>query len=217
MPEISFMGELLSPSPHVKNLGVIMDQNLSWHQHLKHVSQRCFGTLVGLAHARHVLPLNVMPRLIDALVISHVRYCIQVYGNCNTELSGVIQKIFNFAARLISNRRKFDHISDVLSSLDWLNSRQFIAYFDLRMLYKIITTDCSSSLSSQYRFNHQVLDRCTRQSDHLCLERPRNNYGKRTFAYRSSHLYNRHHDRLGDLNVSMYTFKRLARGVASSL
>ena len=69
-----------------------MDQNLSWHQHLKLVSQRCFGTLVGLAHARLVLPLNVMPRLIDALVISHVRYCIQVYGNCNAEMSGVIQK-----------------------------------------------------------------------------------------------------------------------------
>ena len=63
MPEMYFMAELLSPSPHVKNLGVIMDQNLSWHQHLKFVSQRCFDTLVGLAHARHVLSLDVLPRL----------------------------------------------------------------------------------------------------------------------------------------------------------
>ena len=94
MHEISsFMGELLSPSPHVKKLGVMMDQNLSWHQHLKLVSQRCFGTLVGLAHVRHVLSLDVMPRLIDALVISRVQYCIQVHGNCNAEMSGVIQKM----------------------------------------------------------------------------------------------------------------------------
>ena len=139
MPAISFMGEIVSPSSHVQNLGVIMDQNLSWHQHLKLVSQCCFGTLVGLAHARHVLSLDVMPRLLDALVISHVQYCIQVYGNCNAEMSDVIQKIFNFEARLISNRRKFDHISDVLSSLDWLNSRQFIAYISnvFRSVYAV--------------------------------------------------------------------------------
>ena len=92
MPVVSFMGELLKPTSHVQNLVVIMDQHLSWHLHLKLISQRCFGTLVGLPHARHVLPHDVMPRVIDALVISHVRYCIQVYGICNAEMLGVIQK-----------------------------------------------------------------------------------------------------------------------------
>ena len=92
MPVISFMGELLKPTSHVKNLGIMMDQNLTWQEHLKLVSQRCFGTLVGLAHAKHVLPYHVMPKLIDALFISHVRYCIQVYGNCNAEMLGQSSK-----------------------------------------------------------------------------------------------------------------------------
>ena len=51
MPVVSLMGELLKPTSHVKKLGVIMDQHLSWHLHLKLISQRCFGTLVGLARA----------------------------------------------------------------------------------------------------------------------------------------------------------------------
>ena len=218
MPVISFMGEQLESVPHVKNLGVIMDQNLSWNLHLKHVSQRCFGILVGLAHARHVLPKDVMPRLIDSLVTSHVRYCIQVYGNCNAEMLAAMQKIFNFSARLISNRRRYDHISDVLSSLNWLNARQFVAYFDLCLLHKIIASECPSSLSSRYRFNHQLLDRVTRQSDHLYLERPKNNHGKRAYIYRSSQLYNNFHDQIRSMDViSVQSFKKLAREIAASI
>ena len=216
-PVISFMGECLHPSSQVKNLGVIMDQNLSWNQHVKLVSQRCFGTLVGLSHAKHMLPKDGMPRLIDALVTSHVRYCIQVYGNCNAEMLNSIQKVFNFAARILSNRRKYDHISDVISDLEWLNSRQFIAYFDLCMLYKIISANCPLFLASRFRFNHQALTRVTRQSNHLSLERPKNNHGKRTFAYRSGHLFNTNRDILGDMNVTVQTFKRRARAVASTL
>lgn len=218
MPVISFMGAQLKPASHVKNLGVIMDQNLSWSLHLKHISQRCSGILVGLAHARSVLPYDVMPRLIDSLVTSHVRYCIQVYGNCNAEMLGVVQKIFNFSAKIISNRRKYDHISDVLNSLQWLNSNQFVAYFDLCMLHKIVTSERPSSLSSRYRFNHQMLDRVTRQSEHLYLERPKNNHGKRTYVYRSSHLYNSYYDQIGSLEaISVYSFKKLAREIAASI
>ena len=217
-PNVSFMGERLEYASHVKNLGVIMDQNLSWNLHLKHLSQRCFGILIGLAHAKHVLPHDVMPRLIDALVISHVRYCIQVYGNCNAEMSGVIQKIFNFAARIISNRRKYDHISDVLDNLNWLNARQFVAYFDLCMLHKIITSSCPSCLSSRYQFNYQVRNRSTRQSMQLYLERQKNNHGKRTFIYRSSQLYNTYHEQIGGLDeISALSFKKLARTLVKSI
>ena len=217
-PPVSFMGEGLEYASYVKNLGVFMDQNLSWNLHLKRLSQRCFGILVGLAHAKHVLPHDLMPRLIDALVISHVRYCIQVYGNCNAEMCCIIQKVFNFAARVISKRRKYDHISDVLDNLNWLNARQFVAYFDLCLLHKIITSSFPSSLSSCYRFNHQILNRSTRQSDQLHLERPKNNHGKRSFVYRSSQLYNSHHEKIGSLDViSTLSFKKLVRDLAKSI
>ena len=154
VPDITFMDQQLELSTHVKNLGIVMDQQLTWNMHIKQLSQRFFGILIGLAHAKNVLPRDVLPRLIDALVISHVRYCIQVFGNCNAEMLNAIQKIFNFAARLISNRRKYDHISDVLRELGWLNSRQFVAYFDMCMLHKIISCQCPTSLSAHFRCNH---------------------------------------------------------------
>ena len=99
----------------MKNIGVIMDKYLTWESHVKRVTDRCFGILIGLANAKHLIPREVLSKLVDALVISHVRDCVQVYGSAGSVTLGKIQKIFNFAARVLCNRRKFDHISDVLA------------------------------------------------------------------------------------------------------
>ena len=67
--------------------------------HIYKTVAKCCGILIGLASAKNVLPLNVLPRLIDALVFSHMRYCVEVYGNASNCHLRKIQKVFNFAAR----------------------------------------------------------------------------------------------------------------------
>ena len=83
-------------------------------KHAKRVSNRCFGTLVGLANTKHVILPEVLPRLIDTLVMLQIRYCVQVYGSVGPRVLGKIQKVFNFAARIVSWQRKYDHISDIM-------------------------------------------------------------------------------------------------------
>ena len=86
------------------------------------------------------VPAGVPGSLIDSLVLSQLRYCVQVYGNGSSENLDLIQKVSNFAARIISNRQKCDHITDVPHKLEWLNARQFIEYFDLCMLYSMVSS-----------------------------------------------------------------------------
>ena len=217
---VTFLGERLESTDEVNNLGVIMDKNLTWERHIKRVTDRCFGILIGLANAKHVLPREVLPRLVDALVMSHVRYCAQVYGSAGSVALGKIQKIFNFAARILCNRRKFDHISDVLSDLEWLTSKQFVDHSDLCMLYKLIVSERPLVLSSQYRFNRDLVHRETRQSGRLALSKPRTNHGKRSFVYRSSQLYNSLCVHVGDAELGAVTFrsfKSLARRMVQNV
>ena len=91
---------------------------------------------------------------------------------------------------MLSGRRKYDHISDLLKQYEWLSAAQYVNYFDLCMLHKIIISGEPPLLSSRLVFNRDVVGRHTRQSDQLSLPRPRTNHGKRNYLYRSSSLFN---------------------------
>ena len=189
-PVLSFMGAIIQSSKFVKNLGVYMDETLSWDHHIKTIVNRCVGILIGLANVKHVLPIELLPRIVDSLVLSHVRYCIQVYGSANKTSLKCLQKILNFSVRIISGRRKYDHISDVLHKLNWPNVEQLVQQSDQELLNKIIANQNPPSLASLIRFNHNILPRTTRQSNHISLPHPKNNHGKRTFMYRSGQCFN---------------------------
>ena len=133
---------------------------------------------------RPILPQSVLPRIIDALVFSHVRYCAQVYGCANRSNILKLQKVFNFAARVISGRRKYDHLSHVLKQLDWLSAPQFVSFFELCSMHSMVTTGQPHTLRSSLAYNRERVGRNTRQSDNLSMPRVKNSHGKRRFMYR---------------------------------
>ena len=104
----------------MRNLGVLFDKHLTWDAHVSSLVQKCYGILIALSHVRHYIPANLLPTIVNALVISHIRYCLAVFGNGSQKNMHRLQKIQNFALRVISGRRKFDHISDVRDELGWL-------------------------------------------------------------------------------------------------
>ena len=89
---VKFLGERLESREDVKSLGVVFDICLTWESHAKCVSDRCFVTLIGLANAKHVIPREILPPLIDSLAMSQIRYCAQAYGSTGPTVLGKIQK-----------------------------------------------------------------------------------------------------------------------------
>ena len=128
---VKFRDHVLVPISEVKNLGLTFDRNLSWDAHVNSVTRRCFGTLSGLSHLRGRLPSSVISVLVNALVLSQVRYCITVYGNGSKTNLARIQKIINYGAKLIFGRKKFDHASDLLEKLGWLSAENLALYHTL--------------------------------------------------------------------------------------
>ena len=102
--------------------------------------KKCNGILIGLSHVRHQIPTDLLPTLVNALVLSHVRYCLAVFGNGSEKNIQRLQKILNFALHTASGRRKFDHISDVREELGWPTARQLYEQHSLNFLHKIRCT-----------------------------------------------------------------------------
>ena len=71
--------------------------------------------------------------LVHSLVHSHIDYCNSLLAGMPHNLLHHIQKIQNFAARVVTNSHKFCHIMPILRSLHWLP-------VEMRIRYKIIVT-----------------------------------------------------------------------------
>ena len=118
---VTFSGSTIACTSSVKNLGVWFDSDMSFVTHTDDVVRRCTGSLCGLSHSRQSLPQSVLVTLVQGLVFSVLRYCLSVYGASNATQRGRLQKLVRFAARVVSGRRKRDHVSDVIDGLGWLS------------------------------------------------------------------------------------------------
>ena len=189
--KISFRDTELQPCAQVGNLGVVFDGTLSWEAHVSELSRRCMGVLIGLSHARQCLPDGVLKTIVTALVISRVQYCLTVYGNGSQKNFDRLQKILNFAARVIFGRRKFDHVSDLRDLLGWMPPKFMADYHTLITARKVTKHGEPEALASFFTSNSDARDRSTRQDHRFHLPRPRLETGKRRFGYRAAVLLNR--------------------------
>ena len=78
---------VINESATVQNLGVIFDRHMLFDSHVNRVVRRCSGTLLSPRHTKHDLPAEVVPRLVDDLVMSSIRYCVSVYGATSGQLT----------------------------------------------------------------------------------------------------------------------------------
>ena len=97
-----------------------------------------------------------------------------------------------FAARVISGRRKLDHVWDVRDELGWLDSSQLFHYQSLSLLHKIISTgepECIANQSFTDRDNPRHI--CsTRQYHLLHIPTIRTEVGRRRFLFKALRQFN---------------------------
>ena len=111
---IRFSGTVISDSGVVKNLGVMLDRQLSFEAHVNYMTKKCTGILIALSHARHVVPRKTLKFIVEALALSIVRYCLPVSGSCVITQLHRVQKMMSFWVRVVSGKRRYDHVSDSL-------------------------------------------------------------------------------------------------------
>ena len=91
----------IAPSSQIKILGVTIDDRLTWSQHIKQMKGRVTNIVRHLARASKLLPRNAKRLLYDALVCPHLSYADVVWDGCLQQQRMELQRVHNFAARVI--------------------------------------------------------------------------------------------------------------------
>jgi len=133
--------DYLELKPMAKNLGLYMDHELRFGDHVNKSLQKAYFHLKLLYQHRHILNRNLKILLCDSLVLSHLNYCDVVYGPCITlEVSNRIQKLQNSCIRLIYGIRKYEHISHAFQLSKWLSMSARRHLHMICLYHKILLT-----------------------------------------------------------------------------
>lgn len=81
-PVIKVFDTIVPSESCVRNLGLLLDENLRFEQHVRNKMGKCFGALRKLYHFQGFLKREIRLLLCNSLVLSHLTYCDIVYAPC---------------------------------------------------------------------------------------------------------------------------------------
>ncbi len=90
----------------VKNLGFILESNLSFENHISNVTKTAFFHFRNIAKLRNMLPFSDAEKLVHAFMTSRLDYCNALQGGCPASSINKLQIVQNAAARVLTRSRK---------------------------------------------------------------------------------------------------------------
>ena len=188
---ISIGDDDIEATPCVKNIGAIIDDQMSMVPQINSICKSCYIHLRHLGQIRRYLTPEATATLVHAFVTSKL-------DNLNSILHGIpdylvqkLQLIQNQAAKLILRKKKFDSVTPLLKSLHWLPVKYRLDFKILLLTYKCLNGHAPEYLSELLQ--SYMPSRTLRSSSKDLLKEPSyrtSSYGKRAFSVIAPRLWN---------------------------
>ena len=91
-----------------KFLGVIIDENLNWKEHVNYIALKISKSIGVFNILKHMLPMKILTNLYNCMIVSHFMYSNIVWGGCSFYSS---QKLFLLQKRAIRAITKSNYLA----------------------------------------------------------------------------------------------------------
>ena len=160
---------VIKPIPSARNLGFILDTNLTLNDQISATCKSCNWHIHDLWRIRSTLDYSTAKTIATSLVHSKLDYCNSLYLNLPAYQLSRLQHIQNSLARVVCLVPKHQHITPHLHSLHWLKIPQRIHYKLCSITYTLLQHHEPSYLFNLINIQHP---RSTRSSSFITLRRP---------------------------------------------
>jgi hypothetical protein len=153
LPDVKVGDTTIPYSAKVKNLGVIMNCNLTWDDQISSVVSGVNGALSRLWCTADFIPTETRRKLAVALLLPKFQYCDILYSQSSEGNKNRLNRLYNSCARYVYNinntRESMSaHAINITgNSLDQLHAYRICAFY-----YKIISQRSAGYLYDKLRF-----------------------------------------------------------------
>ena len=168
-----------------KNLGVILDNVLSFEQQINKVVKTCYMTIKKLTQIKGFLSQQELQQLVSSDIFSHMDYCNSLYYGINNNLLVKLQRVQNCAARLVSKEKIRPNMMDkVLTDLHWVKVKFRNMYKILLIVHNCLHDNAPNELIGLLQYVDSERTMNLRESNYC------NKYGARAFSHVGPKLWN---------------------------
>ena len=129
---------VIHPSTAARNLGVVLDSQLTMEHHAKAIIKSAHFHLRRIKNIRHHLTESACKKAIHACVTSRLDCQNALLVGCSASTKRRLQIMQNNAARVVSRTRHRQHMTPVLRDLHWLPVHARILFKSLTILHAAI-------------------------------------------------------------------------------
>ena len=135
---MNILGNQVSPAQSVRNLGVVLDSNFSFSDHVSQVIKSTRVHARDLYRIRPLLDLNTSVLLANALVSSRLDYYNSLFLSLTDFQLRRLQLVQNSLCRVVTRSLKYSHFTPQLKKLHWLPIKYRIQFKIGLITYKIL-------------------------------------------------------------------------------
>ena len=208
------VGTRVAISDTARDLGVVIDRELSLAAHVTTVCRSGYNQLRQLRPVVRSLSVNANKTLVQAFIWCRLDYCNSLLFGISDGLLLRLQSVQNAAARLVTGVRRCDHITPVLRQLHWLPVRQRVVFKIAGLVRHSLVGLAPAYLAVDCRLLSDVGLRPLRSNSNdmrkLLVPRTHNRLSDRSFRGRRSSTV----ERLSTQSVAAGTYLRLLQTIS---
>ena len=125
---ISIDGVNLQKVDSLKFLGVCIDHQITWKDHITYISNKLSKNIAIINTAGHVLDTKALYCLYNAILKPHFIYCIEVWENTYENNINPVFIPQKKVMRIVCHARSLDHTSKIFCQLDILKIYELIDF-----------------------------------------------------------------------------------------
>ena len=107
----------VEPTSSARNIGAVFDDTMSFEEHVNELCRTAFYHIRNISRIRPCLSIDSTKTLVHALVTSRLDHCNSLLYGLPDYLIQRLQYVMNAAAKVITCKRKFDHVTPLLIEL----------------------------------------------------------------------------------------------------
>ncbi|XP_014212890.1 uncharacterized protein LOC106642580 [Copidosoma floridanum] len=140
LPPILVSGSVIPLCSKIKDLGVLISNDLPWNAHVSAICFRVHGTLYRLRYKGRSFLCRIKLTLTTTLIRPRFDYACLVYMSLSGYLAIKLDRQCNTVLRYIFNLRRDTAMLPYYARLGWLRSSKRRDYFLSVAIYKVLTT-----------------------------------------------------------------------------